>query len=98
VRSSLGKAEVSPDLVEGLQSAGLDVLFALAKRVEEALVLEDLQGLLEDLLLIDGNEDRDRPSAPGDDDMLVALGEFVEQVAQLGPSLREGDRLRVRVL
>src|SRR3990172_2889974 len=89
VRSSLGKAEVSPDLVEGLHSARLYVLFALAQSAEETLVLEDLQGLLEDLLLVRRHKHCDRSAAPGDHHVLVALVQFVQELAQLRPSLSE---------
>jgi hypothetical protein len=92
VRRSSGKSELSSHLAKCGQSPCLDVLLAFAKRVEDVLVLEDLQRLFESFLLIGGNQDGGRPAVSSDDDVLVPAPQFVEQLAELSPGLGERDR------
>jgi len=93
VRCRLGKTELAPHLAQRAQPAGLDVPLALPEGIEQVFVLEDLERLLEDLLLLGGDEESGGPAVPGDQDMLMPLGQLVEELAELGSSLREGNGL-----
>lgn len=65
----------------------------MPKGIEDLLVLEDVERLLEDLLLLGGDEDGRRPAVPRDDDVLVSACQFIEELAQPRPGFRQGYRL-----
>jgi hypothetical protein len=67
------------DLVERHDVAGGEVIEAATDRGERVPVGEDLGGLFQRLVLVDGDEHGDGSAAPGDRDVLTTVGHLLEQ-------------------
>src|SRR5207249_3188400 len=84
VRRSSAKTELLPHLGERAHAPGFDVALALAERLQEVLVLQDLQCLLDRLEFSRRDQDTGRSAITSDDHMLMPTFEVVEQFTELG--------------
>lgn len=80
-------------LVEGDRFTALDLAQARLQRRERVCIGKDLGGLLQGLVLVDGDERRSGSSVPGYQHVVAALADVVEQAAQVAAKFTHWDGL-----
>lgn len=85
--------DLRPELGKGHRVAAFDVGQTRIDGGESLRIGEDLGGLLQRVVLVHGDEHSGRAAAPGDDDVLPAISDLVEQVCEVVAQFPYGDDL-----
>ncbi len=79
----VSEVELLAQLIEAHGLPALGFVAALVDRGEGVGVGEDLGGLFQCLVLVDGDQHRGGPAPAGDDDVLSQVGDLVDDLAEL---------------